>query len=291
MKISIIGPGATGCLFAARFHRAGLTPTLIDNRTDRIRRLERSGITLETKSGTISVSPAFALRVPAKQDLVLVCTKAHATASVNLPPNVPVLTLQTGPSNIETLCGIAKPQNLLAGATYESVVSLGEGSVRHVAAGKTRFGGWTTCPTQPVESALSAAGFDFEVTDAPGGAIWERTAICAGIDPLTALLRIPNGRLLELKEARQLLRDLVVEAAKVAAVEGYRFETSLVERAEQVCLAATDAQSPMTQDVEAGRRTEIDSISGEIMRRAERAGLPTPRTRVIWQLVTSLQNR
>jgi 2-dehydropantoate 2-reductase len=47
----------------------------------------------------------------------------------------------------------------------------------------------------------------------------------------------------------------------------------------------------MLQDVRAGKRTEIDAISGEIIRRAELASLPTPRTRVVWQLMKGLESR
>ena len=108
---------------------------------------------------------------------------------------------------------------------------------------------------------------------------------------MTALLDVPNGRLLELREVRQLMRDLVVEATKVAATEGYRFNYSLVERAEDVCRDTAENISSMLQDVRAGKRTEIDAISGEILRRAQYASLPTPRTRVVWQLVKGLEER
>ena len=87
------------------------------------------------------------------------------------------------------------------------------------------------------------------------------------------------------------MRDLVVETAKVAATEGYKFGYSLVERAEEVCKETADNISSMLQDVRAGKRTEIDAISGEILRRAQLASLPTPRTRVVWQLVKGLEQR
>ena len=94
-----------------------------------------------------------------------------------------------------------------------------------------------------------------------------------------------------LREARQLIRDLVVEAAKVAATEGYHFSYSLVERAEEVCRETSDNISSMLQDVRAGRQTEIEAITGEILRRGELASLPAPRTRVIWQLLKGLEKR
>ena len=88
-----------------------------------------------------------------------------------------------------------------------------------------------------------------------------------------------------------LMRDLVVEAAKVALTEGYRFDQSLVELTEEICRSTASNISSMLQDIRAGRRTEIDMISGEIARRADLASLPTPRTRVITQLVRALETR
>jgi 2-dehydropantoate 2-reductase len=138
---------------------------------------------------------------------------------------------------------------------------------------------------------LRDAGFNVEPTDAPGQAIWEKVAINAGINPLTAILNVSNGQILDIPEVRQLLRDLVVEAVKVASTEGYRFEHSLVEVAEATCAITSENISSMLQDIRAGKQTEIDAISGEIVRRAQLSALPTPRTRVIWQLVKGLERR
>ncbi|MCC6152642.1 MAG: hypothetical protein IT367_02730 [Candidatus Hydrogenedentes bacterium] len=87
------------------------------------------------------------------------------------------------------------------------------------------------------------------------------------------------------------MRDLVVEAVKVAATEGYRFENSVVEVAEKTCTDTAENISSMLQDVRAGRTTEIDALSGEIVRRAQLSALPTPRTRVVWQLIKGIERR
>ena len=170
-------------------------------------------------------------------------------------------------------------------------MQLGTGHVRHTAAGLTSFGGWTSCDPTAAGDCLRASGFNVELTDAPGQIIWEKAAISSAINPLTALMDVPNGKLLELVEVRQLMRDLVVEAAKVAATEGYRFDHSLVELAEKICADTSENISSMLQDIRASRPTEIDAISGEILHRAQLASLPTPRTRVIHQLIKGLERR
>lgn len=291
MKVSVIGPGAMGCLFAARLASSGVTTTLVDYKTDRAGRLAKSGIRVETADGELSSKPSISCEVPAKQDLVIVLTKAYTTPGLKLPRGVPILTLQNGLGNVEVLCELIGSQNVLAGTTSEASTFLEEGYVRHTGSGTTKLGAWTSCEEDGALEALTQAGFKTESTDSPGQTLWEKVVISAGINPLTALLNVPNGKLLEMREARQLIRDLVVEAAKVAATEGYHFPYSLVERAEEVCRETADNISSMLQDVRAGRQTEIESITGEILRRGEAASLPAPRTRVIWQLLKGLERR
>ena len=289
MKIAIVGPGAMGILFAAKCSLAGHATTLVDYRNDRVKRLAKSGITLTTNEGSVTAKPTFTTTLPTNQDLFIVLTKSYSTSSLKLPKETPVLTLQNGLGNIETLCKLVGSSNVIAGSTSEASTLLGEGQIHHAASGITTLGSWTSCPTAKVEEALHKAGFSVETTLSPGKMLWEKTVVNAGINPLTALLNVPNGELLKCKEIRQLMRDLVVEATKIASTEGYRFDYSLLEKTEEVCANTASNISSMLQDIRAKRRTEIESISGEILRRGECASLPAPRTRVIYQLLKGME--
>lgn len=291
MKVAVIGPGAMGCLFAARLSRAGNDVTLVDHRQDRANRLASSGILVESADGVIDAKPRVSTTIPNNAELAIVLVKAYSTIHLTLNSRTPVLTLQNGLGNVETLCSLVGSANLLAGITMEAATLLDEGRVRHVAPGVTRFGSWTSCPAGPAQKLLTQAGFSVEITESPGQSIWEKVAVNAGINPVTALVNCNNGTILAVPELRQLMRDLVVEAVKVAATEGYRFENSVVEIAEKTCADTADNISSMLQDVRAHRQTEIDAISGEIVRRAQLSALPTPRTRVVWQLVKGIERR
>jgi 2-dehydropantoate 2-reductase len=290
-KIAVIGPGAMGCLFAARFARAGLKTQLIDYRPQRADALSRSGITVEDPDGNFTERVSVTTQITAGTDLALVLAKAHSTPSLRIPADVPVLTLQNGLGNVETLCGMVGSARVIAGVTSEAVTLIEPGRVRHAAAGNSVFGAWTSCPTELAQKVFREAGFNVTITETPGQVIWEKAAISAGINPLTALLDVPNGRLLEMTDVRQLLRDLVMEATKVAATEGYRFQQSLVEAAENLCRQTKNNISSMLQDVRSRKKTEIRAISGEILLRAQATSLPTPRTRVVYQLVRGLESR
>ncbi|MFP4499790.1 MAG: ketopantoate reductase family protein [Candidatus Hydrogenedentota bacterium] len=289
MKVAVVGPGAMGCLFAAYLANSDIKTYLVDYKNDRATRLNESGLTVEENGQSIHAKVEVVTAVPAGIDLVIVLTKAYATSALRFPPETPVLTLQNGLGNVETLCSMIGSARILVGVTSEGCTLLDEGHVRHAGRGLTHVGAWTSCPVDPVVEVLSKAGFNVEPTESPGQLIWEKVAINAGINPLTAVLNVPNGALIEIKEVRQLMRDLVVEAAKVAATEGYRFQQSLVEEAEVICQRTSTNISSMLQDIRAGKATEINAISGEIIRRAQLASLPTPRTRVIYQLIRGLE--
>lgn len=289
MKVAVVGPGALGILFAARLCQAGISATLVDHRSDRVKRLAKSGITVRTDGDDLHAKPSFTTSTPTGQDLFIVLTKSGSTSSLKIPNTVPVLTLQNGLGNVEALCKTVGSSKVIAGSTSEASTLLDERVIQHAASGDTSFGAWTSCPTDVAEEALKAAGFNYSLTTSPGQMIWEKTVINAGINPLTAIMDVPNGKLVENRETRALMRDLVVEAAKVASTEGYRFDYSLVEKAEEVCFNTATNISSMLQDIRAKRGTEIEAISGEILRRGEVASLQLPRTRVIYQLIKGME--
>src|SRR5690606_36165473 len=111
-------------------------------------------------------------------------------------PDTPVLTLQNGLGNVEMLCALVGSVRVLAGTTSEAATLLGEGHTRHVAPGRTRVGSWTSCATGAARDALAAAGFEVTITESPGQLLWEKLAISAAINPLTAILNVSNGQLL-----------------------------------------------------------------------------------------------
>ncbi len=291
MSVCVIGPGAMGCLFAARLARGGVKTILLDYKPDRAKYLAASGIVVEEDNGQFSVKVNCLTKFPPTCHLVIVLVKSYNTSSLRDLPSCPVLTLQNGLGNAEKLTNLIGSNKILAGATYEAAYLVDVNRVIHTAAGLTRFGAWTTCSTEYAERVLKQAGFSVEITEAPGQTIWEKAIVNSGINPITALLNIPNGGILDIPEARSLMRDLVVEAVKVATSEGYKFPYSMIERTEEICRLTRDNFSSMLQDLRTGRKTEIDAICGEILERAQIAGVPTPRMRVVWQLIKAIEQK
>jgi 2-dehydropantoate 2-reductase len=291
MNISVIGPGALGCLFAAKLLQAGHQITLIDHRKDRVEYLRKQGIIVEDQKNTFTTHPQVSCTVPKSTDMILVLTKAHATHSLNLPSNALTLTLQNGLGNAEIIAEKVGKDSLLAGTTALAVTKLAEGHIRYVASGVIKLGAWATANPLPIIRILQEAGFEVEHAPNPAATIWQKAIINAAINPLTALLNVPNGRLLELDETRSMLFSLLEEAAQVAALEGFPQEENPKDLALKICEATAENISSMLQDIRNGKPTEIDALSGELVRRAEKHDVTIPNTQIILRLVRGLEQR
>ena len=141
----------------------------------------------------------------------------------------------------------------------------------------------------PLEEALKSAKFKVEVVDDALSMVWSKLIINAAINPLTTLLNVPNGELLERHTARELMGALAQEAASVASAEKanlpFRDPVAFVE---DVARKTAANHSSMLQDIQRGAPTEIDAICGAVVRAGGRHHIPTPVNYACWQLVLAL---
>jgi 2-dehydropantoate 2-reductase len=119
--------------------------------------------------------------------------------------------------------------------------------------------------------------------------VWGKLVVNAAINPLTALLRVPNGELLRRPSARRMMRALAEETAAVASAQRVRLPfRNAMEAAELVAKKTAANHSSMFQDIRRGAPTEIDAICGAVAKTGERHGIPTPANRVCWTLVRAI---
>ena len=122
--------------------------------------------------------------------------------------------------------------------------------------------------------------------------LWMKGVINASINPLTAILKCLNGELLEDEGVLGISHLACDEAVAVAEGIGVRLSPGdQFEKVKEVMRATAQNRSSMLQDLERGKRTEIDEINGEIVRRAGLMGVPVPVNRTLWMLVRALERR
>jgi len=292
VRIVVIGAGAIGSLFGALLQRAGNDVTLI-GRPEHVAAIRRDGLTIEGRTeGTFQVRASTALPPALSVDLCLLTVKAYdldAAARLfghTVTSPVPVAALQNGLGIEETVeqalrgVGWADADRwIVRGINYVPVTFLGSGRIRHAGEGDLLLADYRDGRHAPmVAEVFVAAGVSARVTIDREREVWRKVLVNAAIGPVSADHAIPNGRLL-LDPYRGEALQLLDEAIGVAQAEGVRFtDTDAQRELWRVVRATADNRSSMLQDVERGRRTEIDSISGEILARGLRRGLPLPAT-------------
>jgi len=302
MKIAIVGPGALGCLVAGFLKsRTKEDVWLLDKLEERAGRIKNDGVKIEGLSGSIQANLDVSADPKAigACDLVIICVKSYSTedACKNIKEMVGedtnVLTLQNGIGNVQILDDYFGKERVIAGITNHGSTLLDAGHVRHAGKGETIIGksdGRISGALKNISNLLTKAGFETKISRDIDSVIWSKLIINVGINALTAVTRLNNGRLTEYEESRELLRSAVQEAVKV--VKRKRIKLAYddpIQKVESVCKATAANVSSMLQDVLNKKRTEIDFINGAIVRQGKALGIPTPVNEVLTNLVKTIE--
>jgi 2-dehydropantoate 2-reductase len=303
MRIAIVGSGALGSVVGGMLQEAGEEVFLIDVWEEHIEAMNRYGLQLNTDGGekrNIKVVASNWDYQLGKMDLVICLVKAPDTivamesAKKLLKDDTIVLTLQNGYGNIEKISEVIEKERIIAGVTTRSATVLEPGKVKHSGRGMTYIGeidGETTPRLRLVEKLLNKAGFAVTIVENMEKLLWSKLMINVAVNPLTALTGLYNCELVEYEETRQLAQMVIDEAFSLAKARGTEvmfenpYETFL-----EVAKGTGRNYSSMLQDLRRGRKTEIDVISGAIVKEGERLGIPTPINKALMLLVKAVEN-
>jgi len=299
MKFLVVGPGAVGCLFSARLKAAGNDVVLLDHNEKRAQKINEHGIHVNGVSGEYTVHiHTVAGNVPFTPDYILICVKSNDTKEAGesvapfIGPDSTVVTFQNGLGNTETLAEIFGQTKVLGGVTAQGATLLGEGKIKHAGEGETVIGpkGKEEGPAQKLLSTMNKAGFETRLADNVEELIWGKLVINVGINALTAITRLKNGRIPMINGTRRIMEDAVREAVTVAEAKRIilPYEDPL-SRVITVCEATRDNVASMLQDVLKERITEVDMINGAIAREGDVLGIPTPVNSVLTNLIQAIQ--
>jgi len=291
-KILIVGTGAMASLFAARL--AGVAEvTLVGTWEAGLDALETRGVRLVETDGT---EESFAVRVArspeactgAKLAIVLVKSwQTHRAADQLggcLHQQGIALTLQNGLGNREILEKALGGERVGFGVTTTGATLLEPGRVRSGGEGPIHFRPHPSMT--PLVELLTKAGFVMDPVEDIQGLLWGKLVINAAINPLTALLEVPNGALLASSSTMEVMVNAAEETAAVAAALGVKLPfADPGAQVMDVARSTGENSSSMLQDIRRGAPTEIEAISGAIVREGERAGVSTPINRTLWHLV------
>lgn len=290
--VLIAGTGAMASLFAARL--SGVADvSMLGTWEAGLEALRQTGVRVIEADGSVASYTVRAFSdvkdcVDAQYALVLV--KSWQTARVArqlaacLNPDGIALTLQNGIGNLEILQEVLGSERSAIGVTTMGATLLGPGEVRAGGVGPTHIAAHPRL--SPLIDLLGRSGFEVHETEDLDSVVWGKLVVNAAINPLTALLGVPNGELLEHSAARELMGAAAEEAAAVASTRGVQLPYDDARGlAEDVARRTATNRSSMLQDVTRGAPTEIDAISGAIAQEGERLGVPVGVNWTLWKLI------
>lgn len=293
MKITVIGPGALGTLLAAYLTIKSSPPSelwLLDYKPERTRLLNEQGLILEKNNQQINckINAASDPKEIGPTDVIILCVKypdfatglQHAAELAH--PDSLLITLQNGIGHLEMLNAEKALPAIVLGVTAMGANLISPGHVRHAGSGLTRIG--FLKPANFAGSLLLAkvcnlfndCGMETAIVDNILDYVWAKLLINVGINALTAIHSCSNGKLLESDEILNTLTAAVKEGEAVARAKGIQVPGDPIAMTIDVCRRTSRNLSSMLQDINNKRRTEIDSINGEIVTIGRKSGIPTP---------------
>jgi 2-dehydropantoate 2-reductase len=302
MKIAIVGPGALGSLLAAFLSKSKEEVWILDKDPERAAKINQQGICIEGVSGNWQAKVRASCRPQeiGSAELVIISVKSYDTkeAMLSAKPlvadNTSVLTLQNGLGNVEIISELVGAEKVVGGVTNLGATLLDTGKVRHAGKGETILGktdGKISVQLRSIREIFNSAGLPARISRDIKGLLWSKLIINVGINALTAITRLPNGRLIELEWTRKILRDAVTEATRIAKRKKIKliYDDPLA-KVEAVCEATSANISSMLQDVLRKKRTEIDFINGVIVRQAQELGVTVAVNSILVGLVKTIES-
>lgn len=291
VEILVFGAGAMGSFFGGLLSvRNDVT---VIGRRDHVDAIRARGLRITGKTVRLA-RPTAATRVAPdiRADLVFVATKSYDTAAAmralrRFAGKSVFVTLQNGLDNPDVLAQTAR--RVVAGTTAHGVTLLGPGEIRHAGVGDTTIGAWSGASDTDVirvRDLFDEAGIRTRIISDIRSELWAKLVVNASINPLAALAGVPNGRLVQDPDLRELLEAVARETAYVAHAAGARLDAeALIRRTRLIARRTAANRASMLQDLDRGHRTEIDAITGAVLREAERLDMDAPLNRALLALV------
>ena len=289
MKIAVMGTGGVGGYYGGLLAQAGHDVTFIV-RGPSLQAIRDKGLQVKSVHGDFTVSPAKATDKPSQigpVDVILFATKTYQTdeAAKLIKPIVgrdtAVVSLQNGIDAADRIGADVGMEHMLGGATWLSAAIEAPGVIgqysqfRRIVLGE--FDGRTTRRLKALYDVLQATGATVETSDNILKVLWTKFVFIAPVMAMGSLTRVTFGEYRSVPEARAVLIDALSEVAAVAKAKGISLDADVVAKT----LAFIDGSAPaikpsMQRDVESGKRSELESMIGVVVRMGKQYKVPTP---------------
>ncbi|MBU3157125.1 ketopantoate reductase family protein [Clostridium estertheticum] len=302
MKIAIIGAGAMGSIYGGYLSKHNEV-YLVDNNKEVVDTINKDGLKLEENGSDVLYRPKAVTSTDGigKVDLLILFVKSlYSRVALQenegiIDSNTYVMTLQNGAGHEDILSEVVPVERIIIGTTEDNGSILKIGHVRHGGTGRTNIGMLAEDKNDmlnTLKKCFDDCGFDTIVQDNIQKLIWDKLFTNVSLSAVTGVLQVKMGFIAANASAWNLTRQLVKEAIAVSNAMGLIFDEEIVLA--KVKKASEDSPNGCTSiytDLNNGRLTEVDTISGSVVSAAKKYGVEVPSHKFIVNMVHAMEQR
>jgi len=298
MRIAIIGAGGVGGYFGARLQQAGADVHFVA-RGAHLAAMRSDGLRVESPLGDIHLPRVNVTDNPADvgpADIVWLSVKLwdmdSALRSMRpvVGPGTGIISFQNGVQKDDVLRAAFGEKAVMGGVAYIATNIDRPGVIKHTGTMQRLIvGEYDGRRSQRAKTLLDACvrgGINAELSDDIRAAIWEKFVFLVGLSGSTTTMRETIGPIRSNPRARAFLFDLMRETVAVGRALGVALPSDCADQRLAFVDGLPDAMtSSMHHDLKAGKRLEVSWLSGGVAQLGEKAGVPTPMNRAVWEIL------
>lgn len=309
MKIGIVGAGAMGSIFTYFFNKSGIKTIIYENNKSIVDRVS-SGLNVRVEQKDLALNVSISGDPQTLQDCnaVFLFVKSFNTRQAmndirkNISRDCIFVTIQNGIGNKEVISEFIAEDKIVYGSTTIGATKIDENTVAYGGGLDITIGGKNKKSVEFIMDILGKTNLNVSISQDPDEAIWRKAIINAGINPIGALLEIPNGMIIQNEYASAIMEEIIREAVRVSSSLGIIFNPDdMVSVARNVCAKTAINRCSMFQDLKPktpeakecsskikngiAKKTEIESINGIVIEYGKKKSIPTPYNEVIYKLI------
>lgn len=302
MRIAVIGAGAMGSIYGGHLSLHNEV-YLVDTNQAIVDHINRNGVILQENGQDIVYYPAAVTSTEELEpmDLIILFVKSlfsHTALAGNkalIGPDTYVMTLQNGSGHEDILSEFVAENHIIIGTTNDNGAMLAPGHARHGGDGETNIGMLvedTENFLPKLKETLDGCGFCGHIHANIQQLIWNKLFTNVSLSAVTGVLQVPMGFIAGNEHAWFITKRLIHEAVEVAHGLGLEAdEEAVIEKVRCTSESSPQGITSICADLRDGRKTEVNTISGSVVRASKKCGVPAPTHELIVELVHAMEER
>jgi 2-dehydropantoate 2-reductase len=297
-RISLIGAGAVGALYARKFFDMDKNCISLVAKGERYDRLKEGGLIVNNKRCKMPLVRVEDNTPPS--DLIIVAVKYHRLPEAiqdlrnRVGENSLIVSLMNGIDSEEQIGAVYGMEKMLY-AIVAGIDAVRQGNrITYTKEGKIFFGEaknpGLSERVERVKSVFDRAGIASEIPDDMIRTLWWKFMINTGMNQVSAALRAPYAVFQTSQEARELMESAMMEVMSIAkAAKVHLSEQDIEEWYSFMSELSPQGTTSMVQDIEANRKTEVEMFGGKVMELGKTYGIPTPVNQTLFRMIRVME--